>query len=721
MHMSVFFTISHSFSLQMNTITRRNIVERYIEARHSKSFEEVVDTVLSQHQVIYNHKTTLPPPVISTLKSEFKKRWKRAYGMKDRFYKNYSDWLEKELKLGVNAEEENEDEEEEEREGRRVLCGGASCSDAGTSRGRSPVDFENGSDRTKRRKTQDIRRDCSAEQLLYAAEMKLRKEGKKDAAMFCKEAYKNSSTKAKKVATKINATHASPFEPCKALSLMLNMNMSKSNYVYLRNTHKEVNCNLYPSYKKVLEAKKATYPSDISFTQGKCEVPLQNLLDHTTSRLLLSQRDALQLFGCTPLSLQLVTKYGFDGSGSQSLYAMKVDAGQDICETNLFASFICPIKLIVKDTNTIIWHNPTPSSTRYCRPLRLQFVKETEDVIRSEHASIKREIDDLQPYVEGDITVYHTLILTMVDGKVCQVLSGTPSSSTCFMCHPKTNPSRMNNIEEIKRKETSLENIKFGLSPLHLYINTMECVLHIAYRMKLKTWCVKGERSKAIMAAEKKRIQRELKQELGINVDLPAQGSGNTNNGNSARRFFSEASKSSVITNVDEQLIKRFSVILSALNSGHNINIERYKTYAEETAQLYVDLYNWYYMPVSVHKMLIHGASVIESLIIPVGQASEEAIEARHKDIRNVRLSHTCKISRERVNQDLLQWMLATSDPLVASYRKPRNRKPETSLAPQVLYLLKEPDVDVRSDDNSDGNNSVNPADDNGGDSDEDQ
>lgn len=65
--------------------------------------------------------------------------------------------------------------------------------------------------------------------------------------------------------------------------------------------------------------------------------------------------------------------------------------------------------------------------------------------------------------------------------------------------------------------------------------------------------------------------------------------------------------------------------------------------------------------------------------------------------------------------------MLATSDPLVASYRKPRNKKPETSLAPQVLYLLKEPDVDVTSDDNSDGNNSVNPADDNGGDSDEDQ
>lgn len=40
------------------------------------------------------------------------------------------------------------------------------------------------------------------------------------------------------------------------------------------------------------------------------------------------------------------------------------------------------------------------------------------------------------------------------------------------------------------------------------------------------------------MAGEKKRIQKEMKQQLGLNVDRPSQGAGNTNCGNTARRFF---------------------------------------------------------------------------------------------------------------------------------------------------------------------------------------
>lgn len=225
---------------------------------------------------------------------------------------------------------------------------------------------------------------------------------------------------------------------------------------------------------------------------------------------------------------------------------MKIDAGQHLCETILFASFICPIKLTVKGTNTVIWTNPTTSLTTYCQPLRLQFVKETVDGITSEHESIKWEIDHLQPYVEGDIKVAQTLILTMVDEKVCQVLTHTPFSSTCFMCHPETNPSRMNNIEERKRKETSLESMRFGLSPLHFYINAMEYVLHIEYRLKLKTRRVKGERGKAVMVEETKRIQRELKEELGFNVAPPTT---ETVHINSSKKHLSRQSSQTLTNN----------------------------------------------------------------------------------------------------------------------------------------------------------------------------
>ena len=69
-------------------------------------------------------------------------------------------------------------------------------------------------------------------------------------------------------------------------------------------------------------------------------------------------------------------------------------------------------------------------------------------------------------------------------------------------------------------------------------------------------------------------------------------------------------------------------------------------------------------MPVSVNKMLMRGAEVIQ-MCIPVGHSSEEGMEAKHKDIR---LQHTWKTSRTKINEDMIHWLLIMSDPIIASY-----------------------------------------------------
>ena len=43
----------------------------------------------------------------------------------------------------------------------------------------------------------------------------------------------------------------------------------------------------------------------------------------------------------------------------------------------------------------------------------------------------------------------------------------------------------------------------------------------------------------------------------------------------------------------------------------------------------------------TIHKVLIHGAGIVKHKILPIGQLSEEALEARHKEIR--RLEHVEK------------------------------------------------------------------------------
>lgn len=61
--------------------------------------------------------------------------------------------------------------------------------------------------------------------------------------------------------------------------------------------------------------------------------------------------------------------------------------------------------------------------------------------------------------------------------------------------------------------------------------------------------------------------------------------------------------------------------------------------------------------------------------LIPIGQLSEEAQEARNKESRRYREQFTRKTSRIDTNTDLLHILLISSDPLISSYRKLPQKK----------------------------------------------
>ena len=135
------------------------------------------------------------------------------------------------------------------------------------------------------------------------------------------------------------------------------------------------------------------------------------------------------------------------------------------------------------------------------------------------------------------------------------------------------------------------------------------------------------------MLENKTMIQKRLKVELGLNVDKPrAGGSGMSNTGNVARRFFENADKVAEITGLDLSLLERCGCILQVLASGRRANISAFGEYCLNTARLCVKLYPWYYLPASVHKVLIHASAVMEHFIVPIGQLSEEAQEAKNKE-----------------------------------------------------------------------------------------
>ncbi|XP_031780994.1 uncharacterized protein LOC116416450 [Nasonia vitripennis] len=171
-------------------------------------------------------------------------------------------------------------------------------------------------------------------------------------------------------------------------------------------------------------------------------------------------------------------------------------------------------------------------------------------------------------------------------------------------------------------------SLKYGFSILHANIRFMELVLHISYRLALEVpvWRV-PKVFEAVTNQKKKEIQDQLKSELSILVDAPTQGSGITNNGNTARKFFNNIDVVARITGFNEHLLYRFKVILAVISSNCLVNNAAFGAYCKETAFKYVELYNWYKMPTSMHVILIHGHVIMKELSLPIGMLSEEAQE----------------------------------------------------------------------------------------------
>lgn len=188
-------------------------------------------------------------------------------------------------------------------------------------------------------------------------------------------------------------------------------------------------------------------------------------------------------------------------------------------------------------------------------------------------------------------------------------------------------------------------------------------------------------------------IREKLRMEMGLLVDIPKPGFGTTNDGNTARRFFHQPTLASSITGIDEDLIQRFSIILKTMSCGYAVNTAAFAEYAIDTAKKFVELYPWYYMPSSIHKILIHGSDIIKAAVLPIGMLSEEALESRNKDFKKYRQYHTRKMSRDKTMQDLFNYLFFSSDPIISTLSKSTSTtwKSKESLDANVIKLLSDP------------------------------
>ena len=190
----------------------------------------------------------------------------------------------------------------------------------------------------------------------------------------------------------------------------------------------------------------------------------------------------------------------------------------------------------------------------------------------------------------------------MVDGKVCNAATDTTSTMRCCICGETSKD--FNKL--IKKEPINTETILFGLSILYARIRFFESLLHLAYKIPLLKWQARSDEEKKIVKEAKKKRKTSFKEELGVQVDIPKAGFGNTNDGNTSRSFFSNPELSSQITGVNLDLIKGLHVILEVISSRYKIDAVKFDAFAHETAKLHINLHGWYPMSPKMHKVLMH-------------------------------------------------------------------------------------------------------------------
>lgn len=286
--------------------------------------------------------------------------------------------------------------------------------------GRPIKPFIQSSDKTKRRKIKSILNENSKDKIIFATKTILYSDGNRAAADLLKQSTEYSPQRALKIkhTYNIRLSVVKPYTADEALALIIEAKLTKFSYSMLRKGSKQRKADIYLSYNKIKESKIKCYPDNYKVNEYGASIPLQNLVNHTAKRLLESLNISDQNLNEFK-NLHLHFKWGCDGSSGHSEYHQKfietereVESGivsmNEKCDGNLFLFSLVPLQLVGSKNNSdfinVLWKNQKSSSTRYCRPIKFLFEKETAINTKSEVSKIKKEINELKPF-EGPNSV----------------------------------------------------------------------------------------------------------------------------------------------------------------------------------------------------------------------------------------------------------------------------------------------------------------------------
>lgn len=182
--------------------------------------------------------------------------------------------------------------------------------------------------------------------------------------------------------------------------------------------------------------------------------------------------------------------------------------------------------------------------------------------------------------------------------------------------------------------------------------------IHLTFKLPIKKWQTPGS-DNVIVAQNKVRIQTEFEKMWFDNWQTET-GIWKYQRWKYGKAFFNNEELSAEITKIDINLIKILHVIMIAVYSGYEIDVDKFWIFTHMTASYFVKKYPWYNMPPILHKYFIHGPEIILSALLPIGQLTGKVQAACDKDFKKFREHNARKCSREKTNNDIFNHFLVS-------------------------------------------------------------
>ena len=298
----------------------------------------------------------------------------------------------------------------------------------------------------------------------------------------------------------------------------------------------------------------------------------------------------------------------------------------------------------------------------YTRPLVLRFEKEDSSNTNKEYNTLIKALkEDLKfnfcvQSKNIKFILNNEMKFTMVDQKTINYLTNNTASTRCYICK-KTFKDFKDDFPGTFDHKADKNVLNFGISPLHASIRAMEFCTKLAINCNCK--------NKEEKLEFKIKYQQLFLEKLRIKVDIPKQGYGNSNCGNTSKIFFDNHQISADILKINEQLVYKLGLIIKNISSKKtDYCIKDHNELCHDVFIILRSKYNDQQYSPTVHKLVAHSTQIIQAVGNP-GILSEQSQEHANKIIRNLRSTRARKTDRKSNIEDIFTTMWAYSSPFL--------------------------------------------------------